>query len=48
MARLLPERLEFDSGQGEENFLFLTASRSTLGLIQPPTEWAQGAFPPGV
>jgi hypothetical protein len=39
--------LGFDSRRGLEIFLFTTASRTALGLTQPPTQWYQGLFPWG-
>jgi hypothetical protein len=32
----------FESRQGLEIFLFITASRSALGLAQPPIQWIPG------
>jgi hypothetical protein len=33
---------------GAENFLFTTASRTTLGPTQPPTQWVPGTLSLGV
>jgi hypothetical protein len=35
---------EFESRQRLGNFLFTTASREDLWLIQPPTQWVPGAL----
>jgi hypothetical protein len=36
--------LEFDSRLGPGIVLFTTASRTALGLTQPPIQWVRGAF----
>jgi hypothetical protein len=41
-------RQGFDSRQGQEIFLFSTASRPALGPTQPPTQWVAGALSLGV
>jgi hypothetical protein len=38
----------FNSRQGQEIFLYSTASRPALGLTQPPVQWMPGALSPGV
>jgi hypothetical protein len=40
--------LGFDSRRGLGIFLFSTASRSALGLTQPPIQWVPRALPLGV
>jgi len=42
------DRTGFDSRQRQGNFLFATASRSALGLTQPPIQWVPGAPSSGV
>jgi hypothetical protein len=41
---LRAEWLGFDSWQGQKVFLYSTASRSALGLIQPPIKCVPGAL----
>jgi hypothetical protein len=36
--------LGFDSRRGLGIFVFATASRTALGLIQPPIQWVTGAL----
>jgi hypothetical protein len=38
----------FDFRQGQEVYLFFTASKPALGPTQPPIEWVQGGSYPGV
>jgi hypothetical protein len=38
----------FDSRRGLGIFLFITASRTALGLTQPPIQWVPGALSLGV
>jgi hypothetical protein len=38
----------FDSRRWLGIFLFTTASRTALGLTQPPIQWVPGALSPGV
>jgi hypothetical protein len=45
---LQAERSGFDSRQGEEIFLFSTASRPALGPTQPPIQWVPGGLSVGV
>jgi hypothetical protein len=40
--------LGFDSQRGLGIFLFITASRTALGLTQPPIQWVTGASSLGV
>jgi len=40
--------LGFDSRRGLGIFLFTTASRTALGLTQPPIQWVTGALSLGV
>jgi hypothetical protein len=40
--------LGFDSRRGLGTFLFTTASRTALGLTQPPIQWIAGALSLGV
>jgi hypothetical protein len=40
--------LEFDSRRGLGIFLFTTASRTALGLTQPPIQWVPGTLSLGV
>jgi hypothetical protein len=42
------EESEFDSRQGQESFVFLTAFRPAQGPIPPPVRWVSGAFSPKV
>jgi hypothetical protein len=35
-------------GQWWDSYLFTTASRTALGSVQPPNQWAPGALSPGV
>jgi hypothetical protein len=39
---------EFDSRQGQENFLLSTAYRPALGPTQPPIQWVPEAVSSGV
>jgi hypothetical protein len=39
---------EFDSRRGLGIFLFTTASKTALGLTQPPIQWVPGALSLGV
>jgi hypothetical protein len=36
--------LDFDSRRGLRIFLFTTASRTALGLTQPPIQWVPGSL----
>jgi hypothetical protein len=40
--------LGFDSRQGLGIFFFTTASRTALGLTQPPIQWVPGALSLGI
>jgi hypothetical protein len=40
--------LGFDSWRGLGIFLFTTASRTDLGLTQPPIQWVPGALSLGI
>jgi hypothetical protein len=44
----MAEELGFDFRQGEEIFLFPSASRPALWPTQPPIRWVSVAFSPGV
>jgi hypothetical protein len=46
--RLQDGRQGFDSRQGQEIFLYSTASRPALGPTQPPIQWVPGELSPGV
>jgi hypothetical protein len=45
---LLVGRPRFDSRQGQEIFLYSTASSLALGPRRPPIQWVQEAVPPGI
>jgi hypothetical protein len=45
---LWTERLGFDSGQGQEMFLFSIMFRRVLKLNLPPITWMSGALYPGI
>jgi hypothetical protein len=36
----------FDSQHGKQIFLYSKASRTALGLTQPPSQWVPGAISP--
>jgi hypothetical protein len=44
----MSEESRFDSRQGQEIYLFSTASRPALGPTQPPKQWVPGALSLGV
>jgi hypothetical protein len=46
--RLRAGRSGFDSRQGQEIFLFSTASRPPLGPTQPPIKWVPSSISPGL
>jgi hypothetical protein len=48
VTELRAGRPGFDSGQGQGLFLFVTASRPTLGPTQPSMKWVPRALSPGV
>jgi hypothetical protein len=45
---LLAEQSEFDSGQGQQIFLYSTGSRLALGPMQSHIQWFPRAHSPGV